>query len=286
MVDQERQVAFTSLNLEKVTKLHPPDDERILIQNLIAQYLAHEGYVGTSKAFAGDIAERQRAAPTPSPSALSAYHESDDVHAGQRQQIRRAILDGDIDLALRHTQQQYPTVLADERNKGIEFKLKCRKFIEMVRRYSDLQPADTPSNDSSSLDLPASNGHSQNDTQMEIDDQLQREASKVAGVPVSTQDDVDMDTANNLPSKTSMMKQGELQIALITYGQELEAEFGHDAPENIRKDLDAIFSLLAYPDPKASPVGHLLDMHGRGSIAEELNGAILGMNLSSSEILD
>jgi hypothetical protein len=85
-------------------------------------------------------------------------------------EIRASILEGDIDKALKHTHAYYPHVL--ERNPPILFRLKCRKFVELIRKCSGTQ------------NLPAgragkpSNGHSHiSDTDvfeqdMELDEQM------------------------------------------------------------------------------------------------------------------
>lgn len=66
--------------------------------------------------------------------------------------IRTAILDGDIDLALHLTQKHYPKVLAV--NPHIEFRLRCRKFIEMMRVCAD----HTESNISTATTTPIKKG--------------------------------------------------------------------------------------------------------------------------------
>lgn len=40
-----------------------------------------------------------------------------------------------------------------------------------------------------------------------------------------------------------------------------------------------IFSLLAYPDPYNSPVGHLLEVSKRDVLADHLNEAMIGMRI-------
>src|SRR5690349_11762043 len=50
--------------------------------------------------------------------------------------IRRAILSGDIDQALEITRTQFPTVLAE--NPDIVFRLKCRKWIELISKTIEL----------------------------------------------------------------------------------------------------------------------------------------------------
>lgn len=302
MMDQERALVLSEVRREDVTALHPPDDEQTLIHKLISQYLVHEGYVETSRAFAHDLRDRQQAlAATDQPAVF--FDDGDDVNALHRQKIRAAILDGDVDRALKYTHSYYPAVLQDERNRDVYFRLRCRKFIEMMRRYSELQSAASPSL-SKSVDSLASNGHrdpaepfaedreqgnddegddeeeeDQADAQMELDDQLQREASKGLELPASSHshEDVDMDASTELPPRSALLtRQNDLLTAAIEYGRELQAEFGSDPRPSVQKRLSDMFAIMAYTDPRASVVGGLLDKKGRVGIAEELNGAILG----------
>jgi len=285
MMDEERQTIKEAINKADVTNLHPPDDEHTLIHKLVGQYLAHEGYLDTAKAFARDVHERQQTLSS-APQPFHSPDADDDVHATNRQKIRKSILDGDIDRALKYTGSYYPHVLEDERNRDVHFRLRCRKFIEMMRRYADLVTATSPSM-TKSIDSLASNGHGtptttaqaeQPDSQMELDEQLHREAS--ANPPPPPQDDVDMDASAELPPppppKASFMKQGDLLTGALAYGQELQHEFGSDPRPQVKKQLQDLFAIIAYPNPADSPIAPLLDPRARVQIAEEVNGAILG----------
>lgn len=271
-----------------VDDLHPPDDEDALVHNLIGQYLAHEGYVETAKAFARDVHDRQQSLSS-EPKPFQLPDSEDDIHAFNRQKIRKSILDGDIDKALKFTNSFYPHVLEEERNRDIHFRLRCRKFIEMMRRYTELSavaPAPTtvtksvPSvgshghEDTAIEDDDAADGEDPPDTQMELDDQLHREASK--GLEPPATDDVDMDASQELPDKSTALKQNDLLSQALTYGQELQSTFGADPRPQIKKQLSDIFAIMAYPNPAESVVGPLLDPQGRVRIAEEVNGTILG----------
>lgn len=245
-MNEECRLAQADLHKADVSSLHPPDDENTLIHKLIGQYLAHEGYVETSKAFAADIRDRA-AAPAGAGDAAAASDTVDDdnVHAIHRQKIRKAILDGEIDKALKYTQSYYPQVLQDERNKDIYFRLRCRKFVELMKRYSELQQAEDS-----------------DDTQMELDSQLQQSSN--------TNDD-DIDMSSSLP-----MKSNDYLTAAITYGQELQAEFGTDPRPSVKKELADVFAIMAYSNPAESSLVGVLDVKGRAAIAEGINGAILG----------
>ncbi|QIW97626.1 hypothetical protein AMS68_003144 [Peltaster fructicola] len=265
MMDQERQITLGSVARQTTEKLHPPDDESALIENLISQYLAHEGYIATSRAFQLDLQDRKRQAPSTSDQDLI-QDNTDDVHATQRQRIRGAMLDGDLDRALKYTQMYYPQVLQDQRNKGIYFRLRCRKLIEMMRRWSELSAAIRMNGNDA-----ADSKHV--DTQMELDDQLHREVSKENE---SAHGDIEMDISSD--TQNAATKESELFDAAISYGQGLREEFESNAQSGFKQELDTVFSLFAYNDARTSDeVRHLVDKSGRSTLAEELNGAILGM---------
>ncbi|XP_004344420.1 KB07 protein [Capsaspora owczarzaki ATCC 30864] len=84
--------------------------------SLIASYLVHHGYTETARAFAQD-----------SNTELQESEES----IRSRQHIRELVLGGQIDESIAAVNQLIPGLLASETE--LHFKLKCRKFIEMVR---------------------------------------------------------------------------------------------------------------------------------------------------------
>ena len=182
--------------------------------------------------------------------------------------IRASILEGDIDKALKHTNAYYPNVLST--NPQIVFRLKCRKWVELIRRSSDLQ------NQEPERRVKSSNGHSKTpvedvfDQDMELDDHDQHE---------------DWDKMETEEAEIAMKYQ-ELMSQAMEYGQVLMQEYRDEKREYSDK-LREIFSLMAYDDPKTSVHGHLIDPSGRVMVAEELNSAILGKrNLFSTLCLE
>ncbi|KAG0171165.1 hypothetical protein DFQ29_008975 [Apophysomyces sp. BC1021] len=71
-------------------------------------------------------------------------------------------------------------------------------------------------------------------------------------------------------STASLMRQ------VMKYGQQLQEGYRKSEKPRVRERLTELFSLLAYPDPSASPVACLMDKSGRDALATELNAAILG----------
>lgn len=135
-------------------------------------------------------------------------------------------------------------------NESVLFRLKCRKFIEMIRREAEI-------NLNGSNTRSHNNGHNH---------------------PPPTSEDMELDEdTDGLDGRmdTTGGSRDLTQVAL-QYGQALQAEYAGDARREVRTTLDEIFSLMAYQNPlKESKVAHLLDRKGRLAVAEELNSAIL-----------
>lgn len=73
------------INNTNVNPLHPPLTERQLIHRLIAQYLAHDGYVGTARAFAEEVQSENRALSHDKSSVEKELEPEEDQHAVRRQ---------------------------------------------------------------------------------------------------------------------------------------------------------------------------------------------------------
>ena len=259
-----------------LSSIHPSQDENTFIQELVAQFLSHDGYVETAQAFAQEVKKENAALKKGRALPLQDYHVEEDVDAIHRQskctsrrvasrvadkytEIRKSILDGDIDKALKLTNTYYSDVLQD--NPQIYFRLRCRKFIEMMRRYTEAQAAQSgkafKSENGTTVQYEDVFTHD-----MELDDDQMRDADDG--------DVMDMEVGEDTG------KHQDLMYEAISYGQQLQTDYQLEERKEYKKTLDDIFSLVAYPDPQSSVHGHLLDPSGRVSVAEELNSAILG----------
>ncbi|KAF2017513.1 SPRY-domain-containing protein [Aaosphaeria arxii CBS 175.79] len=247
-----------------------PFDETAFIHSLVSQYLAHDGYVETARAFQEEVAEESQALANEDAD-LSYIEVEEDVDAINRQKIRAAILEGDIDKALKHTNAYYPSVL--QNNENIYFKLRCRKFIEMIRVTNDLaskrnQIIPTPPSKRST----ASNGHNDEyDFEMELDEQLgvHNGSWNIGAENMNVDDDDDEDP------EVHQQKLRELTSRAIAYGMELRQEFHNDPRREVKRALEDTFALIAYENAAESALAPLLDVSGRVPVAEELNSAIL-----------
>ena len=181
--------------------------------------------------------------------------------------IRTAVLEGDVDKALKLTRAFYPSVLQE--NENVYFKLRCRKFIELICQCTDLQQSTKNRRQNSGSVSAGLNGHSAIDNHnsfdghMDIDDQSDHHDNGEAdGMDVE-----DLDASS---------KQNDLVHDALQYGQDLQSEFKDDPRREVKQALEDTFALIAYPNARESSLAPLLETDGRIPVAEELNSAILG----------
>ena len=256
----------------------------------MAQYLSHDGYVETARAFAGEVraeAVNLRGSPESKLEGYLSMEEDHDAMNRQRKlhaeyfkslstnhasEIRTAILDGDIDKAIKLTHAFYPQVLQD--NPEIHFRLRCRKFIEMMRQSTDL----LDNSASKQTKGTTTNGHSTavSDDGFEPDMDLDEPNTTKDGGYHNTDDWDRMDTEETLGGDNWGLKYQTLLEVIIRYGQELKHEFRDDRSKYVADTFLDIFSMFSYPDPRKSPQGKLLESEQRVPVAEGLNSAILG----------
>lgn len=172
-------------------------------------------------------------------------------------------MEGDIDRALAITHEQFPNVL--NTSPKIVFRMKCRKWVELISRANDLRARE----DSSPKPRRVSNGYTKGSAvadefaqDMELDDQP-RNPSETNGAKA------------DVPETSRNTQYDHLLTEAMEYGQELQRDY-RDSPDGEQKTLLDIFSLVAYDNPRESVHGGLLDKRGRVAVAEELNSAILG----------
>ncbi|TWU72496.1 hypothetical protein ED733_001840 [Metarhizium rileyi] len=257
MMSEQRLKIQKDIENTDISGLEPGLSETELIQALVLQFLQHDGYVETGRAFAEDIKVQKEALNLDPNVTVAGVNIKDDEDANNRQRIRKAILQGDIDRALKYTQAYYPQVFAD--NEEVYFKLCCRKFIEMVRRAAQLR---------SGGESKRSNGHGPGSGSVAQD----MDVDLNGGDSVSWHEDMSVDTEMQ-DSRTELLR---LEQEMLEYGQTMGAKYAGDPRKEVSKALEEIWALVAYANPAMEPkVSHLLDETGRTVVAEELNSAIL-----------
>ncbi|KAI5807630.1 hypothetical protein DFH27DRAFT_328115 [Peziza echinospora] len=266
-VKEEKANIYKDVNQTHSALLQPNLDESALIQALISSYLAHDGYVETARAFARDVQKESQALATSGTlGSRQLLDIKEDQDAINRQKIRTAILDGDVDKALKLTKAYYPEVFND--NEMTYFRLKCRKLVEMIGVVSE---ASTRTTNYANDNLKQNQDEPMEDVfgrEMDIDDHSSGDGQW---------ERMDVEEDEGIAQVKAPLD------AAVKYAQDLRIEFQADKRPEIRKALEESFSLVAYQDPKNSTLSHLFDDDGRIAVAEELNSAIL-VSLGKSSV--
>jgi len=155
-----------------------------------------------------------------------------------------------------------------EKNEPIYFRLRARKFVEMMRMV-----ADGTGPTAKSIDSP--------DTEkMDVDeDEDEVHMTDVSPSHQNTKFVIDEEDSEEEGMSTTKHQRREASLLAdaLAYGQLLQEDYRDDPREEVKRVLGESFSLLAYTNPRGSVVGHLLEESGRREVAEELNSAILGI---------
>lgn len=84
ILQQERASIQSEINSTSTDSLQPGLDESALLQELVAQFLAHDGYVETARAFAEEVATETAALQNGQQEPLKKYEVEEDREAIQR----------------------------------------------------------------------------------------------------------------------------------------------------------------------------------------------------------
>ncbi|ORZ01158.1 concanavalin A-like lectin/glucanase domain-containing protein [Syncephalastrum racemosum] len=287
-----RQIGHRPLGSKKING----ENDRMALDQLVLSYLVYQGYTNTAKAVIQNtryVNGRELAlSHENNGDATDPQAEEKDMY--ERQNIRVAIANGDFDRAIELTLKYFPQATSEGIGRDVLFQLKCHKFVEMMRDYSDHEQH-LHSKDNN--DDPMSGDSSSDDN----DDKLESRppggsytsTSSVTSSPMASEGrlpdtgvkrdtessdschymDVDDDDENDADSNETTAKMQRI----MAYGQRLQNEYRHDDRPMVRDKLLEIFSLLAYPDPYTSPTAHILDVSERHTLASDLNSALLAL---------
>ena len=316
--------------------------DKIPLNDLVLSYLSHHGYARTARAFESqcrargglsvralsviavpehttvtptstddyvmdmDIGDGPSAASASGPAALAPIP-TDDVEL--RTHIIQSVVSGDVDTALAATRKHYPLVLQADAGLML-FKLRCRKFVELVLEAAELKKKMTAEENEMNVEGcgPVSRSASGSVLESVSEDTVGSDGGvMVDGVGMDIDDGEEVDTPDVHPHTRLSMPTSSAPIAIgpsrkpsvasfsstsswagataaqygsaleraVAYGQELESDYKH------RAEVRAIFKrtsvIMAYDDPLQAG-GDAADVAGqaaRVTLATELNQAIL-----------
>jgi len=234
----------------------------MLIKELVAQFLRHGGYVEAARAFSREVKTEQQALG--STERTFADLEEQDVDAVHRQEVRAAILRGDMSTAIKTTVTYYAKCL--DLHPTIQFKLRCLQLIEMIGQTTEQSQAAQTSATSSLV-----------------------KGKSVAGwrtlrhAPSAM--DLDEPSPRSDGKSSDSSRQSVTLEETLEYARMLNMDYKDNPRPEIRDGLKRIQGLWAYENPQASrEVGYLFTLEERAAVAEEVNGAILGKGDSTHSL--
>lgn len=222
-------------------------DPQAIVNRLVSSYLVHHGYCATAEAFASGTGQQ--------------FHE-EITSIKNRQKILKLVLAGRMGEAIEVTTRLYPGLL--ENRPDLRFTLMCRQFIEMVNGSDcEAQPRSVI-NHTSMVQRNVTNGDSED---VEMDDKNGCINGFQNGFV--EEEDVSPHYGKSRPAVDRMLDFGR---ELYNYSQTLFAQSDNNDKKKMLQDA---FSLLAYSNPWASPVGWQLEPEQREAVCAALNSAIL-----------
>jgi len=270
---------------EKVTDLLFKEEKlNRSICNLIERYLIHQGYVSTYEAFNKSVSGQE--------------NNQQLQMIKKRQYIKQLVMEGRIGEAIIHTNLNFPEVLKDDHQ--LLFTLKVQQFREMVSgtdsevskfgklqnhnftprqacseksNFSHVENPSEPMNveETDSENIPSKTDSKNGVEEMDTDSMP---SGKHNGVITANGNTKDFDD-----STYPKLCKGNPQavLGMVKFGQGLLSDLNKltNKSKRIKKMLLDAYSLLAYPDPKTSPMAYQLDVKEREGVFLQLNSAIL-----------
>jgi hypothetical protein len=277
------------------------------INDLVLSYLSHHGYARTARAFETQCTARggmstlrlSNTFPSSSTSSVPDHDlimDMDDVPQTPaiappplddieiRTRIVHAVLTGDVDTALTDTRTHFPRAL-DADAGLVLFKLRCRKFVELVLEAAELKKRMCAEDAEMNVEIDGEDKGTSDVMGMDVDDEADISSTGVtngfggggsSAIPIKGKRKTSFASYSQSGlSGVIAAKYGTALERAVAYGQELQSEY-KDRPE-----MRAIFKrtsvIVAFEDPLGAggDAAEVAGQAARVSLATEVNQAIL-----------
>jgi len=278
---EEKADAKTKYNSGTLTE----EQTKSMISRLVLSYLIHHGYVKTAHSLQKQQALLEENLPKSgttdqdmvTDNILSASGKmdlstlEDDVE--RRTKIVNAVLTGNIDLAISETAKYHPLVLEAEAGLML-FRLRCRKFVELVLEASELKKKRKAEQVDRVASMEVDGMEDADWVGMEIDDEP-KELGDVGYSNGFVGSTTSVGLGKRRESTTTLVEQA-LNRA-IAYGQSLANDYKADTRPEVKQLFKRTFAIVAWDDPREAGglVAEVVSPDARVGLANELNQAIL-----------
>lgn len=262
------------------------DETKTVINRLVLSYLAHHGYAKTVRSFQKQESALPVASPEPASSSDGDVHMSaaslsesnsfdhieDDIE--RRTKIVNSVLSGDVETAITDTQTYHPAVLAVEEGLML-FKLRCRKFVELILDAAAYKKQMKSRRDDSVIE--EMDGVDEDVMGMDVDDEGPPHSTNGYGSATGSRG---VKRRNSTSETWLGNRTAQYEAALnqaISYGQSLTTDYKGDHRPEVKQILKRTFAIVAWEDPISAGgvVSEVVGQEARNTLANELNQAIL-----------
>lgn len=279
------------------------------INDLVLGYLSHHGYARTARAFEAQSSSRRLKPSTTFASSSTSRvseHEQimdmDDVPQTPtispapmddidiRTRIVHAVLTGDIDTVLADIQTHFPRAL-DADAGLVLFKLRCRKFVELVLGAAELKKRMRAEEAEMNVEVVEDDKGTLDGMEMDVDDDAGASSAGVmngygsgssSAIPIKPKRKGSFASySHSSLSGATAAQYGSALESAVAYGQELQSDY-KDRPE-VRAIFKRTSVIMAFEDPigAGGDAAEVAGQAARVNLATEVNQAILReLNLS------
>ncbi|KAF8640946.1 hypothetical protein AX17_000593 [Amanita inopinata Kibby_2008] len=260
-----------------------------LMNKLVLSYLVHHGYAKTARSLQKQQAtlgenlanltklvtkaEDQDMDMDPVEQKIDLSNLEDDIEC--RTRIVNAVVVGDIDLAISETAKSHPIVLEAETGLML-FKLRCRKFVELVLEASELKKKYKAGEMKKPTLMEADAAEEMDWMSMDVDDDVTISPSPINAVGTNGFATSTSVRSGKGKESTTMLVEQALNRA-ITYGQTLANDYKGDTRPEVKHLFKRTFAIVAWDDPREASgiIADVVSTEARTNLANELNQAIL-----------
>ncbi|KAK2461734.1 hypothetical protein APHAL10511_006197 [Amanita phalloides] len=261
-----------------------------ILNKLVLSYLIHHGYAKTAQSLQKQQALLEKNLPKTIYKPTDQDIDMENVPSGsekmdlsslendieRRTRIVNAVVDGNIDLAISETAKYHPLVLEAEAGL-MQFRLRCRKFVELVLEASELKKKRKAELVDKAAFMEVDGTEEMDWSGMDIDDDARR--SPPADTTNHSNGFTRLTTSVRLgksrESTTALVEQALSRA--IAYGQSLANDYKVDTRPEVKQLFKRTFAIVAWDDPREAGgvVAQVVSPEARINLANELNQAIL-----------
>ncbi|TFK30672.1 SPRY-domain-containing protein [Coprinopsis marcescibilis] len=279
------------------------EESKVMLNKLVMSYLIHHGYAKTVRAFqhqvevnlktrAFDAGDKDVEMEGTSPIKESFALENLEHDIERRTEIVNAVATGDIDTAIRESQNHYPTVLEAEAGLML-FKLRCRKFVELVLATAEMKkgmkkddrlpkvppqsPPPFPSGTIFSSRSVVEGDWLEDDMDMDVDDDAAGSfTASFNGKPLLATVPELTPPLRHAASPSTAEYEAAISAAIV-YGQAISDDYKSDPRPEVQALFKQTFGILAWDKPleAGNDVAAFVSKEARLALATELNQTIL-----------